>query len=453
MIEVATKSGATVMLGSLAKQEPDQVDIRGGKIKGLQVLEAFNASIDELKVKRLSILETLAVVGAVTLGSTLSVAGEATFEDAVTMAELTVTGDVAVGGDLTVTGGLAVGGDASADSLTLNGNLTFLGASRRIIGDFSNGTIASRVIFQTSTTNDSTLLGVLPNGTATTSRYTAWNAADPANSSEASFGITGTQLQIISGIRGGGSYKPIVFQTGGVSDRLHIDTSGNVGFGRAPTFQLDNYRSGAANTTIATANDTVTGIFQVSGTAQANLGTTTNHPLVMLANNIARMTLTAGGFVQVHGLAGTGATLEFNNAIQNLILWGTAGVVAPSFTTRSAGTKLVLYPAVGGAAVDYAIGIESGAMWLSVPTTNQVFRWYGGTTLLAELLGTAVLLMYNGTVASGTADAVKFYSAGHTIPSFYCEGTDVLQTGMADSASSRRVRMRINGTVVELLGI
>ena len=58
---------------------------------------------------------------------------------------------------------------------------------------------------------------------------------------------------------------------------------------------------------------------------------------------------------------------------------------------------------------------------------------------------------------AGTADAVVVYSiddaAGHTIPGFYCEGTNVLATGQADSASSVRVKMRINGTTVTLLAI
>lgn len=58
---------------------------------------------------------------------------------------------------------------------------------------------------------------------------------------------------------------------------------------------------------------------------------------------------------------------------------------------------------------------------------------------------------------TGPADTVQFYSsdnsAGNTIPSFFCEGTEVIATGQADSVSSVRVKMRVNGTVVTLLGI
>lgn len=69
-----------------------------------------------------------------------------------------------------------------------------------------------------------------------------------------------------------------------------------------------------------------------------------------------------------------------------------------------------------------------------------------------------VLGIETGTAPSvGVADTVQFYSsdisAGNTMPSFYCEGTGVIATGQADSASSVRVKMRINGTEVTLLAI
>lgn len=69
-----------------------------------------------------------------------------------------------------------------------------------------------------------------------------------------------------------------------------------------------------------------------------------------------------------------------------------------------------------------------------------------------------VLSVANGTVpTTGPANCVQFYStddsAGNTVPSFYCEGSGVVSTGQADSASSVRVKMRINGTVRTFLCI
>ena len=71
---------------------------------------------------------------------------------------------------------------------------------------------------------------------------------------------------------------------------------------------------------------------------------------------------------------------------------------------------------------------------------------------------TNTVTILSGTApAAGVADTVQIYSsdiaAGHTEPSFYCEGTSVLATAQADSVSSVRVKMRINGTEVTLLAI
>lgn len=71
---------------------------------------------------------------------------------------------------------------------------------------------------------------------------------------------------------------------------------------------------------------------------------------------------------------------------------------------------------------------------------------------------TNALVITSGTApTSSPTDTISLYSsddtAGNTVPSFYCEGTGVLATGQADSASSVRVKMRVNGTVVTLLAI
>jgi len=80
----------------------------------------------------------------------------------------------------------------------------------------------------------------------------------------------------------------------------------------------------------------------------------------------------------------------------------------------------------------------------------------GGTAF--DSTGVAVLTMTNSTApAAGVANTVAFYSsddaAGHTVPSFYCEGTNVVATGQADTTSSVRVKMRIQGTVYTFLCI
>jgi hypothetical protein len=101
-------------------------------------------------------------------------------------------------------------------------------------------------------------------------------------------------------------------------------------------------------------------------------GTMTGQIISTLANS----TTTGGGQIYLNGATG------------NRIDWNSNGVAAPAFTTRSAGTKLVLFPGVGASSADYGIGIESGGIWFGTSTVagNQ-FRWYGGTTVAATLTG------------------------------------------------------------------
>jgi hypothetical protein len=81
------------------------------------------------------------------------------------------------------------------------------------------------------------------------------------------------------------------------------------------------------------------------------------------------------------------------------------GFSAPSFTTRSAGTKIFLNGSIGASSADYAIGTDTNTLWNSVPTTSQQFKWYGGTTLAATLsgIGSFSATILASTVATGTA--------------------------------------------------
>lgn len=111
------------------------------------------------------------------------------------------------------------------------------------------------------------------------------------------------------------------------------------------------------------------------------------------------------------GSAVTGAgQLYLAGLTSNRIDYNTNGAAAPAFTTRSAGTKITLFPQVSATTVDFGIGIEASYMWNSVPTntSTQGFRWYGATTRIAQLSGDGRLnvnsaIEVNGTAAGGEA--------------------------------------------------
>jgi hypothetical protein len=121
-------------------------------------------------------------------------------------------------------------GTISGAAASLSGNLTFSSTAQRITGDMSNATFSSRLAFQSSTTNGNTNVTTLPNGTSTSSGIQCYNAADPTNAAFANIGASSAEIQFLSAIRGTGTYLPMTFYTGG-SERMRLDTSGNLGIG------------------------------------------------------------------------------------------------------------------------------------------------------------------------------------------------------------------------------
>ena len=116
-------------------------------------------------------------------------------------------------------------------------------------------------------------------------------------------------------------------------------------------------------------------------------------------------------------------------SLGSFIMHSTSGVNKPTFTTRSAGTRIVLYPQVSSDNVDYAIGIDGSTLWYSVPvfSASFLFRWYGGTSTAAYLDGTGAFVAYNtiqsnqavGGIGTATTPGVKGTWIGYDTGSDY----------------------------------
>lgn len=127
-----------------------------------------------------------------------------------------------------------------------------------------------------------------------------------------------------------------------------------------------------------------------------------------------------------------GKAVEFTHATSNWIQWNTAGIGAPTFTTSSAGTKLMLYPMIGASNADYAIGMESGAMWFGVTTTSGSFKWYGGTTSMMVLNNSVLTIGGNTALHAG-----NYNSYAPTLTGTGASGTwGISVTGSAGSATT-----------------
>ena len=130
------------------------------------------------------------------------------------------------------------------------------------------------------------------------------------------------------------------------------------------------------------------------------------------SGNFSAGSVTATGLTLNGGGSTTSAQLTFSGTTNNWITFGTTGVAAPAFTTRSVGTKVVWYANIGGSNVDYATGIDNDTLWHSVPTTSQQFRWYGGTTLAATLTGAGAFSVSSSITVPGTDRAFEVNSSG-----------------------------------------
>ena len=271
------------------------------------------------------------------------------------------------------------------------------------------------------TTTPNTALVV--NGNSGFGQLNLKNYANTTN--DAGFGVVGSSNQIINGDVAGDlsiytSAGKINFSAdSGTTDHLVILNSGNVGIGTtAPDGKLCVLNDSATNVPVFERTSTSTTTF---GTAAIFKTTTTAN----MADTFA---------------AGIKFAIEDSAAVENYI-----GFIGAE---RSGGSDsrgdILLMPYSGGLLTD----------GLRITGSNNV--GIGPATFGTS--ATRTLSIATGTAPStGPADTVQLYSsdnsAGNTIPSFFCEGTDVLATGQADSASSVRVKMRINGTVVTLLGI
>ena len=210
--------------------------------------------------------------------------------------------------NLVITGDTTLG-DASGDTITVNGSTLNLAASAaRIRGDFSNATAASRVSIQSSTTNGNTIVNVIPNGTATNTQLRLFNAADPDNASMAQLvALSGTEIRIASAIAGTGTYLPLTMYTGG-SERLRIDTSGNVSIGTtSPVEKLTVTGAISLNTDLVLKEGTTARGYIFGTSAGLHYRATSSLPHIFQNVGTELMRITSGGAVGISTTSPTSA--------------------------------------------------------------------------------------------------------------------------------------------------
>ena len=102
------------------------------------------------------------------------------------------------------------------------------GSGARIVGDLSNGTIASRLMFQSSVLNGASDLAVIPNGTATTAALTVASNSNPANASTGQIIASASAVTVAASRNGAGTFLPLQMRVNAADVRVQVDTNGSV---------------------------------------------------------------------------------------------------------------------------------------------------------------------------------------------------------------------------------
>jgi hypothetical protein len=81
------------------------------------------------------------------------------------------------------------------------------------------------------------------------------------------------------------------------------------------------------------------------------------------------------------------------------------GINPPTFTSRSLGSKIILYSDLSANSCDYALGIDTSSLWFSVPKNdnNLSFKWFHGTTNTMSLEPQGSLQLKGTTNSQGVA--------------------------------------------------
>ena len=239
----------------------------------------------------------------------------------------------------------------------------------------------------------------------------------------------------------GGSSSLTVRSTNGNGGTVNTTVSGVTGINFDDSTGLHVTSQGSGNVFVSLGSGykyiTVSGQTTITAVGEDTLNVANGQGIVLTTSNTAPKTLTIAstGYVNTdvqytwtntHNYSIGANAIALTNATSNWIYWTGAGTAAPTFTTRSAGTKVVLYPTLGASQVDYALGINAGTLWSSIPGNDagQFFKWYGGETEVASLSGTGNLLL-NGSVNA----------AAHTVGSSWVANTSGVYMTMPLSAN------------------
>jgi hypothetical protein len=337
------------------------------------------------------------------------------------------TGNGLTGGTITTTGTVSV---LANNGITANTTGLFVTQGTGTVVN-ATGVHVNSAYIGTLSANNTTFVNGKTEGnlnvnsaTYATSAGSATNASAATNATYATSAGTANTTQVLTfASNGTGNTAGNTFN-GGTAKTISYNSVGapsTTGTNASGTWSI-NINGSAASATNASAATNATNASNLGGVAAANYARTD----------------TADTFDGAVTFSAGANSIVFSNATSNFIGWNTSGVAAPAVTTRSAGTKLLLYPAIAATSVDYAAGIENNHLWLSTATTAGGIKLYANTStiLLSNTTGTYI----NGTQAvinSGTwsininGSAASATNASAATNATYATSAGTANTGQA----------------------
>ena len=262
----------------------------------------------------------------------------------------------------------------TAISIDASQNVNFAGTAQRITGDFSNATVANRLIFQTSTVNAGTNISFIPSGTNTNASLQIHNNSDTTNYSFAHIIGNASEVRFASNIAGTGTYLPMTFYTGG-SERMRINSG-------APILCLAGGSTTATGTGIA---------FPATVSLSSDANTLDDY-------EEGTWTPSLGGNTTYTGRTGTytkiGNTVRvYLEVIVNLIGTGSATTVS-GFPFSPSGND--------AGCVSYFDTLNASVYWLTIQMQSGGNCVFAGTTAATATIVNGVSIFRNGARIIGT---------------------------------------------------
>jgi hypothetical protein len=333
----------------------------------------------------LSTTATNTQLGVVKIGSGINISGDGT---------ISVTGGG--GGGSSFDQNLNTTDNVQFSTLTLTGNVLMSATGQKFLGDFSNPTIANRLVFKTYITDQTTEIAATPNGAATKASWISANNADITNSSYVEMSANSSTVQILSSAYGSRQPLPLVLSTG--ADGVKINTNGVVNI--LSTLNASSTTNGAI--TVAggvgiAKNLYVGGVISTEGLTVGGQAVSTQNYVLPIASDLVLGGVKIGAGI---GISGD----------------GTITVTTGSFALQTA-TNTVL----GGVKIGSGISISSSGT-ISVSTASG--------TISTATKYTSLAISY--ARSNGSEATVTYIQAQAAAP--FKAGERIYITGMSDSS-------------------